>query len=325
MQPWRVLFANQPPAIRLRLCLANGQVFGWTHKADGVWTGVFNDCVVRLRQAEDSASSPVLVQAPATVDGALAHFFRMDADLQALCHQWSAACPRFAKLSPHLFGVRLLRQDPVECLFSFIASQNNHISRIASMLMALRTQYGKPLGDGHFAFPTIDSLAAATDEDLRALGFGYRAPYVCSTAQALRDEGGASFLASLKGDAAKARAELLKLAGVGPKVADCVTLFSLECLNIVPVDTHVLQIAKRDYDDSGVLRGVDAVGKKSYDVIVDLFARRFGAQAGWAHTILFTAELKDFRLLVVPADLASEMDAFRQAEQERRRKRAKAS
>jgi N-glycosylase/DNA lyase len=353
--PWRLLFANSPPAIRLRLCLNNGQVFGWTHQpGEGdlgiVWTGVLQSQLVRLAQDDCLGSAgPVYVQAPPALDGELGRFFRMDVDASRLFRLWSQACPRFEKISAPLFGLRLLRQDPVECLFSFIASTNNNIPRITSMLAALRAECGETVAEGHRAFPSLDALAELQEQDLRRLGFGtcacaracrglrcgasaptqrggrrcreptgYRAPFVCSTAAQLKQAGGAPYLRTLMGSPALARAELMKFSGVGPKVADCVALFSLDCADIVPVDTHVLHVAKRDYDSSGALEGVQALTKQSYALVAGAFVSRFGECAGWAHSVLFTAELAAFRDCV-PQEVFEDMQRFRDVEKARKR------
>ena len=179
------------------------------------------------------------------MDEHLRRFFRIDVDLPALYSTWNQGCPRFAQISPFLVGMRLLRQDPVECLFSFIASSNNHIPRITSMLARLRSEYGTRLSpDDCFSFPTVETLSRIPATELDRLGFGYRSAFIVSTAKRLQELGGRSYLESLMGNPAWAREELIKFHGVGPKVADCVSLFSLECLSVVPVDTHVLQVAE---------------------------------------------------------------------------------
>jgi N-glycosylase/DNA lyase len=153
-------------------------------------------------------------------------------------------------------GMRILRQEPTECLFSFICSSNNNIGRITGMLQALRRAYGTriPLAEAglgpevplelpqedYFTFPTIDALSAASDVELRGLGLGYRAPYVLRTAETLVARVDGWLVALRKGSSAEeVRVELCGLMGVGPKVADCVALFSLDQSGAIPVDTCV--------------------------------------------------------------------------------------
>lgn len=169
----------------------------------------------------------------------------------------------------------------------------------------------EPLHD----FPTAEALSAKNVEaHLRELGFGYRAKYIAETARVVAHEKPAGWLDSLKNPrlaknpAAKAvkkeeeeeepvtykmaHQELLTLAGVGPKVADCVCLMGLGWAESVPVDTHVWQIAQRDYK-MGKTK-TKTFNKVMYDAVGDLFRSIWGEYAGWAHSVLFTADLRAF-------------------------------
>lgn len=165
------------------------------------------------------------------------------------------------------------------------------------MLDRLRASFGRKLleldGFSFHEFPTPDQLSQASEQELRDLGFGYRAKYVVKTVQQLQDLGGSSYLTSLVSPEKTSEQRSLALqqfSGVGRKVADCVALFSLECLDIVPVDTHVLQIAQRHY---GFKPGKSSMTPTQYQSITELFRERF-RYAGWAHSVLFAAQLPQF-------------------------------
>lgn len=144
-------------------------------------------------------------------------------------------------------GIRILRQDLWEMIISFIISQQNNIRRIRKCIETICSHYGTE-EDGFFAFPTPVQLARATEEELRALGLGYRSRYLVETAHMIAD--GKVSLDKLKQmDYASARAELLKLCGVGAKVADCICLFGLHHLCAFPVDTHIRQVLASHYPD----------------------------------------------------------------------------
>jgi len=160
-------------------------------------------------------------------------------------------------------------------------------------------------------FPTPSRLStpdvAAT---LRSLGFGYRADFIQKTAKMLVDTHGVSakgnggpekWLHSLRGlSTADAREELLRLMGVGRKVADCVLLMSLDKADVIPVDTHVLQIATKHYGFRGASGTKQTMSPKLYEAISEKFQNVWGNYAGWAHSVLFTADLKafsDYRLV----------------------------
>ena len=187
---------------------------------------------------EVGAASPAPEPAAVADDGGLRRvledYFRLDVPLARLYQEWSDADPNFRQHAAAFRGIRLLRQDPVENLFTFICSSCNNIVRIAQMVDKLCTRYGAAVGaseDGRlqYAFPTLERLAHPDVEaDLRALGFGYRAKYIQQAARMIVQDRGAGWPASLRtvpyDDARKA---LLALPGVGPKVADCICLMSL--------------------------------------------------------------------------------------------------
>ncbi|RFU72876.1 n-glycosylase dna lyase [Trichoderma arundinaceum] len=168
-------------------------------------------------------------------------------------------------------------------------------------------------------FPTPESLTdKKVESHLRELGFGYRAKYIAETARIVAQEKPSAWLDSLRNpdfpafnatavlDGTQstykdAQAALLSLTGVGPKVADCVCLMGLGWGESVPVDTHVLQIAQRDYRFGK--KGPKTINKAMYDAIGDHFRGIWGKYAGWAHSVLFTADLREFSSRVVKEEL----------------------
>lgn len=142
---------------------------------------------------------------------------------------------------------------------------------------------------------------------LRSLGFGYRANFIQKTAKMLVDahgvcsssakgkEGPEKWLDNLRSmSTTDAREELLKLMGVGQKVADCILLMSLDKAEVIPVDTHVHQIAMKHYGLRGVSGTKQAMSPKLYQAISEKFHSVWGDYAGWAHSVLFTSDLKAF-------------------------------
>lgn len=248
------------------------------------------------------------------------HYFNLTPNLTKLYEQWSSSDPNFAKKAPKFTGVRILKQDAWEALVGFICSSNNNIVRISQMVHKLCTNYGPLLGelDGepYHDFPPPQALAQdGVEATLRSLGFGYRAKYLHQTARLIASkEDGVKWLDSLRNPESPtlgtepasagewkpegregyrtAHAELLSLQGVGPKVADCVSLMGLGWGEAVPVDTHVWQIAQRDYRFG---KGKHAsLTKDTYDAIGAKFRSLWGKEAGWAHSVLFTADLRAF-------------------------------
>lgn len=144
-------------------------------------------------------------------------------------------------------GIRILKQDLWEMIITFIISQQNHIKRIRRCIDIICEKYGAPRA-GFYDFPTPEALAAATEEDLRACGLGYRSKYLAGAARSVVD--GKVCLGQLgKMGYEDAKKELLKLPGIGGKVADCVCLFALHHLDAFPVDTHIRQVLDNWYPE----------------------------------------------------------------------------
>ena len=187
--------------------------------------------------------------------------------LTNIFQKWAEVDPVFENIAVKFPGVRILKQDPVENLFSFICSSNNNIQRISGMYSCkflfetfeifkmkymgfslisslfiffsgmvenLSTHYGKHIctidGKKYHCFPTIENLSnEKVENQLRKLGFGYRAGYIFKSAKQLQEMGGKDFLLGLrKKSYEEARTQLMNLSGIGPKVADCVLLMSLD-------------------------------------------------------------------------------------------------
>ncbi|KAH7364595.1 DNA glycosylase [Rhexocercosporidium sp. MPI-PUGE-AT-0058] len=261
-------------------------------------------------------ASPDLPVEDEQTEDLLKHYLNLSPDLTALYEQWSLVDSNFKKRAPKFTGVRILKQDAWEALVGFICSSNNNIVRISQMVNNLCLHYGsliahiddQPIHD----FPSPAALAVpGVESRLRELGFGYRAGYIAKTAMMVAKEKPEGWLESLSNmepyndspdqkplpgggreGYRKAHEELLQLQGVGPKVADCVCLMGLGWGEAVPVDTHVWQIAQRDYKfGKGKHKSLT---KATYDAVGDHFRQLWGKEAGWAHSVLFAADLKTF-------------------------------
>jgi N-glycosylase/DNA lyase len=299
-----------------------------THDAKE-WVGApLKDRVISIRETSTTTLFRVLCGPKDGVKEDLRRYFRLETPLAPLYKEWSKQDARLAKIAKAIPGVRIVRQDPHECMFSFICSSNNNIPRITKMLSSFREKYGMFLIElpirqdcgevgalSFFSFPTLSSLADATESDLRQMGLGYRAKFIIETRDLLKECGGDDYLLNLRAqrDAAAVQEELIKFSGIGRKVADCIALFSLDQDDAIPVDVHVQHIASRDYDSS-VLGEAKSITPTIYKRVGNLFRDRFTNYPGWAHSLLFVAELPSFRN-VLPVDVVTEMDQWRKEEQ----------
>ena len=188
-------------------------------------------------------------------------------------------------------GLRILRQDVWETIAGFICSQNSSVEMIRERINLISQRFGtkiKSSGGGSgsgFGFPPSIAIATASEEDLIACKLGYRAPYLKNTAMLIaNDEFDLEELKKMPFQ--QARAYLMTLPGVGPKVADCICLFSLGHLNAFPVDTHVFKLLTDFYaEDLQNLRG----NRKNirYDDLTAFASHKFGDYCGYAQQHLF--------------------------------------
>lgn len=233
-------------------------------------------------------------------DSILCKYFQLDINLEDECGKWAESCTHFRKVAKQkATAIRQLDQDPVENLFSFICSQNNHIHRISSLVDKLTVLYGQHIADqrglSYYNFPAVEKLAApGVEQTLRDNGFGYRAKFIHKSAQEICEKGGLQWFSELQNkDYKAAHTELMTLTGIGPKVSDCICLMSLGHLSAIPVDTHIYKIAQEHYIKD--LKPVKTVTSPIYNRIGDKFRDVYGPLAGWTQTILFCADLKQFQ------------------------------
>ena len=264
--------------LRLELTLCCGQSFRWQQTGPGEWTGVAKERLVTLKQLDDVKLQYCIHNSTdsKTDETFVIDYFRLHEKLNVLSAEWSKRDKNFAKKMKWFPGIRILRQDAVETLFAFICSSNNNITRISNMVEKLCVTYGHKLGHykdkDYFTFPPVEALAAeGVEETLRSLGFGYRAGYIHKTAKLLVKERPKGWLECLRDlPYSEAHSALLELTGVGAKVADCVCLMGLDKLEAVPVDTHVWQIAVRDYGFKSIFKG-KTLSNKAYKQVGKLY------------------------------------------------------
>lgn len=310
-------FPLAPAELSLARVLRCGQTFRWKN-VNSVWSFSTADRIILLKQdhthlhyasvkaehngsGKDQTKQSPQQEADATL-AFIKDYFNLHVSLTHLYQGWAKVetAARGKSTSFAQFpGIRILRQDPWETVVLFICSSNNNVKRISKMCDALCTEYGRYVGNhddvDYYSFPQPADLAGPEVETrLRELGFGYRAKYIAATAQMFvsNDKPHISLekLDALRHEPfEEAHAFLLQLTGVGPKVADCICLMALDKHDVVPVDTHVLQIAVRDYK----YRGPRTMNKKTYEMVRRHLADLFGEYAGWAQLVMFAADLAD--------------------------------
>lgn len=200
------------------------------------------------------------------------HYFDMDRDYGAIKEKISRNDSIMSAAVDYAGGIRLLNQEPYECLLSFIISQNNNIPRIKGIIASMSEVYGS---EGNF--PTLKELENVTPEELFALKMGFRNKYIYDAVHRLLS--GEVSLDKLEDmPCNEAREELKKIKGVGNKVADCVLLFSLGHREVFPIDVWVRRVVSELYFDGQ---------EQSLNTISDFARDKWGDLAGYAQQYLF--------------------------------------
>jgi len=280
---------SEPFDLDATLCC--GQVFKWERQGRW-WYGVVRDKVLKIRQLGDRLLEFDLADA-----GFVKAYFRLDDDLPEIYEQIGK--DEYAGQAIKAYrGLRILRQDPWECLISYICATYKNIASIKQMLLNLSRIFGDKIsldGVGFYAFPTSQSLAKADIKELAECNLGYRAKYVSETAKIV-ERTGFDFESLRKVDYESARKALLGFPGVGKKVADCVLLFSLDKLEAFPVDVWVKRVIARHYSKHFSREFIEKISRErsptvsEYDRLNGFGRQYFGEYAGYAQEYLYHYE-----------------------------------
>ena len=235
------------PDYDLDATLSSGQSFRW-QKIGSSWLGVIGGRWVKLDARGGSISASVAKPVPDW--DWLIHYFQFDLSFGEIIQTFPQDEPMQTALRA-CHGLRLLRQDPWECLASFILSSTKQIVQIQQIIASLTERFGNPLPalspyPHAFSFPGPERLARCTEAELRSCKMGFRAPYLLETARIIT-EGRFDLekIGSLPLEIA--RAELMTLPGVGRKIADCVLLFAYGFPTAFPIDVWVTKALKELY------------------------------------------------------------------------------
>jgi N-glycosylase/DNA lyase len=255
-----------------------GQAFRW-QRHGGAWTGVIGGRWVRL-----SCDGEFLIAEtaePQTTWRWLEDYLQLEVRLDEVLRTFPRDRPMRTAVRA-CRGLRLLRQDPWECLASFLLSATKQIAQIRQIIATLCRRFGEPVGlpageGAAFAFPTAERLARLTEAELRRCKMGFRAPHLLEAARAVA-EGRLELSALGSLPLAEARAQLMQLDGVGPKIADCVLLFACGFPEAFPMDVWVQRALRQLYF------GGRAVATERLRAFA---AAHFGPQAGYAQQYLF--------------------------------------
>jgi N-glycosylase/DNA lyase len=286
------------PHYDLNATLSSGQAFRWRAQGDA-WTGVIRGRWLRLRREGDEIVAETA--GPVNDWGWLTHYLQLQVNLSAVLATFPDDDPMRRAVGA-CRGLRLLRQDPWECVASFILSSTKQIVQIQQIINLLCERHGEPVAvpAGEtlaYAFPCPFRLAAMSERELRDCKMGFRAPYLLATARAVAQ--GRIQLEALRGlDVTRARGALMELPGVGRKIADCVLLFAYGFRAAFPVDVWVMKALRQLYFPRR---------RPSAKRLQRFTETYFGTNAGYAQQYLFHYMRKHAPTVpLTPVQLAAE-------------------
>lgn len=258
-----------------------GQCFRWNEEPDGSYTGIFGHNVLNVKEEKDIVITGIC---NGNIEDICKNYFDLDRNYEEIKETLSLIDDNMKESIKYGEGIRILNQDLWEMIISFIISANNNIPRIKGIIERMSAKYGQEIkfrGTSYYTFPTIDELSQASVKDLKDLGLGFRDRYVYETTKKIKE--GKINLENLKQEPTnEVRKQLLTLTGVGPKVADCIMLFStLKRFDVFPVDVWVRRVMNDLYIHN---EDETKVNKKQ---IQEIARDKFGALEGIAQQYLF--------------------------------------
>ena len=225
-----------------------GQCFRWNKEEDGSYTGVVGHNVLNVKKNENEVTITGLCSEK--IEELCKKYFDLETDYETIKEKLSKIDDNLKISIEYGNGIRILKQDTWEALISFIISANNNIPRIKGIIERISKKYGKTIkwqGKEYYTFPTPEELSKASVVDLRKLGLGFRDTRVFEITRLVNTKQIDIYELEKIIHTKKLREELLKYPGVGPKVADCIMLFSMRRFEVFPIDVWVRRVMTELY------------------------------------------------------------------------------
>lgn len=278
----RYILRNQN-SFELKDIFECGQCFRWNKQEDGSYTGVIKNAIINIKKEKENII--FTGKCDEDIKDMIEYYFDLNTDYEDIKQKLSNIDEYLKKSIEYGTGVRILNQDLWETIISFIISANNNIPRIKGIIERLSKKYGNEIewnGQKYYTFPTAEQLKDVTVEEYRKLGLGFRDIRLYETTKMILNK--EVDLEKMKNNpnTQEVREELLKLSGVGPKVADCILLFSdLKRFDVFPIDVWVRRVMNDLYIKE------DDEAKVSKKKIEKLAEEKFGSLKGLAQQYLF--------------------------------------
>ena len=270
--------------INVENSINSGQVFLWK-KNKKYWYGINGQDVLKIDNLGDIKS----------YQNNKIDFFRKKDDIEKIIKSISKDSVTKKAVKQYL-GLRVLEQDPFQCLISFITSSNSNIQKIKNSLEKISKKFGTKIifqNQEFFLFPEPKKLAKASINEIKSCGVGYRAQFIKEAANMTMLKK-IDFEYLKKSNYQDAKKEICLIPGVGNKVADCVLLFSLNKLEAFPLDRWIIRILEKYYSNKFQLE-TKTITEKQYSIIHEKILNHFGPFAGYAQQFLFKMERENYQ------------------------------
>ena len=270
--------------INVENSINSGQVFLWWKNRD-YWYGINGQDVLRIdkKGVIDSFRN------------SKTDFFRKKDDLDEIIRSISKD-KTVRKAVKQYSGLRILRQDPFQCLISFIVSSNSNIQKIKNSLEKLSRKFGIKVeyeDEEFFLFPNAEKLAKASIDEIKNCGVGYRAKFIKEAAKMIYFKR-IDFEILKKSNYQETKKVIRTIPGVGNKVADCIMLFSLDKLEAFPLDRWMIRILEKYYSNKFYI-DTKTTTEKQYDSLHEKILNYFGSYAGYSQQFLFKMERENYQ------------------------------
>jgi N-glycosylase/DNA lyase len=261
----------------------SGQVFLWK-KCGSDWYGINGQDILKINKNAVIKS----------IQNSKTDFFRKNDNMQEIIK--SISKDKTVKEAIKQYeGLRIFKQDPFQCMISFIISSNSNIQKIKNSLEKITKKFGVKVeiqNKEFFLFPKPEKLANASIDEIKKCGVGYRAPFIKQAAEMIFSKKiDLEYLEKL--DYKEAKKNICLIPGVGNKVADCILLFSLNKLEAFPLDTWMIKILEKYYSNEFKIE-TKTITQKQYEILHEKIVNYFGPYCGYAQQFLFKMERENY-------------------------------
>ena len=270
-------------SINIDNSINSGQVFLWEKNGTN-WYGINGQDILKINK--NGVIKSIL--------NSKTNFFRKNDNMQEIIK--SISKDETVKKSVKQYeGLRIFKQDPFQCMISFIISSNSNIQKIKNSLEKISKKFGKKVkiqNKEFFLFPKPEKLANASIEEIKKCGVGYRAPFIKQASKMIILKK-INFEYLEKCDYEEAKKNICLIPGVGNKVADCILLFSLNKLEAFPLDTWMIKILEKYYSKEFKIE-TKTITEKQYQILHKKIVNHFGPYCGYAQQFLFKMERENY-------------------------------